>query len=112
MYKFQQDGVQLELIVSPCGPHMNIIILAFSYVLFLVQINVLFLVQINVLFLVQINVLFVQFSTNRLPLWPMTYLTYKVSAIDGKSHSVQLYYDNTAEVNECVEGVWRWVVSL
>ena len=104
MYKFQQDGVQLELIVSPCGPHMNIIILAFSFVLFLVQINVLFLVQ--------INVLFVQFSTNRLPLWPMTYLTYKVSAIDGKSHSVQLYYDNTAEVNECVEGVWRWVVSL
>ena len=96
VYKFQQDGVQLELIVSPCGPHMNIIILAFSYVLFLVQ----------------INVLFVQFSTNRLPLWPMTYLTYKVSAIDGKSHSVQLYYDNTAEVNECVEGVWRWVVSL
>ena len=95
MYKFQQDGVQLELIVSPCGPHMNIII-SFSFVLFLVQ----------------INVLFVQFSTNRLPLWPMTYLTYKVSAIDGKSHSVQLYYDNTAEVNECVEGVWRWVVSL
>ena len=104
MYKFQQDGVQLELIVSCCGPHMNVIILAFSFVLFLVQINVLFLVQ--------INVLFVQFSTNRLPLWPMTYLTYKVSAIDGKSHSVQLYYDNTAEVNECVEGVWRWVVSL
>ena len=34
----------------------------------------------------------------------MTYLTYKVSAIDGKSHSVRLYYDNTAEVSECV---WR-----
>ena len=56
------------------------------------------------MFLVHINVLFAQFSTNGLPLYSMTYLTYKVSAIDGKSHSVRLYYDNTAEVSECV---WR-----
>ena len=52
--------------------------------------------------------LFVQFSTPDLllpdfvPIYPTTYLTYKVSAIDGKSHSVRLYYDNTAEVSICV----------
>lgn len=28
----------------------------------------------------------------------MTYLTYNVTSIDGKDHSVQIYYDNTAEV--------------
>jgi len=32
-----------------------------------------------------------------MPGMPTTFLTYKVSTIDGKSHSVQLYYDNTAE---------------
>ena len=46
---------------------------------------------------------FVQFSTPDYqlpaPIWPITYLTYEVSAIDDKSHSVQLYYDNTAEVS-------------
>ena len=36
----------------------------------------------------------------------MTYLTYKVSTIDGKSHSVQLYYDNTAEVSVRCAGEW------
>ena len=34
-----------------------------------------------------------------MPGMPTTFLTYKVSTIDGKSHSVQLYYDNTAEVS-------------
>ena len=47
-------------------------------------------------------VLFSQFSTNRVPLYSMAYLTYKVSTIDNKSHSVRLYYDNTAEVSMCV----------
>ena len=48
---------------------------------------------------------FVQFSTpdyelpNFVPVWPLAYLTYEVSVTDGKSHSVQLYYDNTAEVS-------------
>ena len=51
--------------------------------------------------------LFVQFSTSgyafpeMMPGFPTTYLTYEVSTIDGKSHSVQLYYDNTAEVSVC-----------
>ena len=36
-----------------------------------------------------------------MPGFPTTYLTYEVSTIDGKSHSVQLYYDNTAEVSVC-----------
>ena len=29
---------------------------------------------------------------------PMTFLTYNVSSIDGKSHTVRLYYDNSGEV--------------
>eukprot|EP01118_Nematostelium_gracile_P012026 TRINITY_DN4337_c0_g1_i2.p1 TRINITY_DN4337_c0_g1~~TRINITY_DN4337_c0_g1_i2.p1 ORF type:complete len:685 (+),score=200.62 TRINITY_DN4337_c0_g1_i2:45-2099(+) len=29
---------------------------------------------------------------------PITYITFVVTSIDGKSHSVQIYYDNTAEV--------------
>ena len=29
---------------------------------------------------------------------PVTYLTWNVASIDGKSHEVQLYYDNTAEL--------------
>ena len=30
--------------------------------------------------------------------FPQTYLTFDVMCIDGQGHSVQLYYDNTAEV--------------
>ena len=44
----------------------------------------------------------VQFSTPAyapyLYYFPVTFLTYDISIIDGMSHSVQLYYDNTAEV--------------
>jgi len=38
---------------------------------------------------------------------PVTYITYDVISTDGKSHSVQLYYDNTAEiaVNQVSESV-------
>jgi Domain of unknown function (DUF4965)/Domain of unknown function (DUF5127)/Domain of unknown function (DUF1793)/Domain of unknown function (DUF4964) len=34
--------------------------------------------------------------------WPITYLTWRVSAIDGKSHDVAIYFDDSAElvVNE------------
>jgi hypothetical protein len=34
----------------------------------------------------------------RLPYPPITYITYHLSATDGNSHKVKLYYDNTAEV--------------
>lgn len=46
----------------------------------------------------------VQFTTPFLPQqWdissrPVTYITYTVATLDGASHSVQLYYDNTAEI--------------
>ncbi len=36
------------------------------------------------------------------PMLPYTYLVYEVTVIDGRSHSVQLYYDNTGEVCVCV----------
>ncbi len=36
------------------------------------------------------------------PMLPYTYLGYEVTVIDGRSHSVQLYYDNTGEVCVCV----------
>ena len=47
-----------------------------------------------------------QFSTpsyaipGQLPYLPLTYLTYDVASIDGQSHQVQLYYDNSGEVRK------------
>lgn len=38
------------------------------------------------------------FDINDWAQWPITYLTYSVAAKDGKTHSVKLYYDNSAEV--------------
>jgi hypothetical protein len=29
---------------------------------------------------------------------PITYITFDLISLDGNSHSVQLYYDNTAEI--------------
>lgn len=47
----------------------------------------------------------VQFSTpasakrDELPYLPMTFITYDIASMDDQSHSVKLYYDNTAEVS-------------
>jgi len=30
--------------------------------------------------------------------FPITFITYEVSIIDGMNHSVEIYYDNTGEV--------------
>lgn len=30
--------------------------------------------------------------------FPVTFITYEVSIIDGMNHSVEIYYDNTGEV--------------
>eukprot|EP01119_Soliformovum_irregulare_P002109 TRINITY_DN121_c0_g1_i8.p1 TRINITY_DN121_c0_g1~~TRINITY_DN121_c0_g1_i8.p1 ORF type:complete len:471 (+),score=120.63 TRINITY_DN121_c0_g1_i8:117-1415(+) len=39
---------------------------------------------------------------------PLTYITWEVASTDGKAHSVQLYYDNTAEI--AVDQVSEFVV--
>ena len=93
VYVFQQDGVQLELTVSTC--------VAGSISLF-------------ICFFLWFKWFFSQFTSDRLPLYSMAYLTYKVSTIDNKSHSVRLYYDNTAEVSVCIcdGGVHGGVVSM
>ena len=37
--------------------------------------------------------------------FPVTFIKYDISIIDGMKHSVEIYYDNTGEVCGCLRGV-------
>lgn len=40
--------------------------------------------------------------------FPVTFISYNIQSVDGKSHQVELYYDNTAEVGMGYVCMYVW----
>ena len=59
---------------------------------------------------------FMQFSTpavwNYLYSFPVTFLSYYVRSVDGRNHTVRLYYDNSAEVPKIMLGTWFQIITM